>query len=127
MTACRASSFIVSARLMKENGLSDVGRVGLYGLTYKEDVDDTRESPTLQMLERMEDGLAGGMVQVYDPFVRENLVPNQHHDFDSFLNSVDMVVIMVAHEHIKNNLNKLNGKIVLDTKNIHGLLKSYKL
>ena len=79
------------------------------------------------MLERMEDGLAGGMVQVYDPFVRENLVPNQHHDFDSFLNSVDMVVIMVAHEHIKNNLNKLNEKIVLDTKNIHGLLKSYKL
>jgi len=115
------------SQIMKENGLSDVGRVGLYGLTYKEDVDDTRESPTLQMLERMEDGLAGGMVQVYDPFVRENLVPNQHHDFDSFLNSVDMVVIMVAHEHIKNNLNKLNGKIVLDTKNIHGLLKSYKL
>ena len=115
------------SQIMRENGLSDVGRVGLYGLTYKEDVVDTRESPTLQMLERMEDGLAGGMVQVYDPFVRENLVPNQHHDFDSFLNSVDMVVIMVAHEHIKNNLNKLNGKIVLDTKNIHGLLKSYKL
>ena len=35
--------------IMKEHGLADWSRVGLYGLTYKEDVDDTRESPTLQL------------------------------------------------------------------------------
>jgi len=40
--------------IMKENQITDVGRVGLYGLTYKENVDDMRESPTLQMLESME-------------------------------------------------------------------------
>ena len=39
--------------IMKENNVTDVGRVGLYGLTYKEDVDDMRESPTLQMLENI--------------------------------------------------------------------------
>lgn len=36
--------------IMKEKGMTDVRRVGLYGLTYKENVDDMRESPTLQML-----------------------------------------------------------------------------
>ena len=54
--------------IMKEKGLTDVSRVGLYGLTYKENVDDTRESPTLQMLECMERHLASG-VKVYDPLV----------------------------------------------------------
>ena len=32
--------------IMKENGMTDITRVGLYGLTYKENVDDMRESPT---------------------------------------------------------------------------------
>jgi UDP-N-acetyl-D-mannosaminuronic acid dehydrogenase len=36
---------------MKENNITDNRRVGLYGLTYKENVDDIRESPTLQLLE----------------------------------------------------------------------------
>ena len=54
---------------MKENGIKDVSRVGLYGLTYKENVDDVRESPTLQMLERMERNLAYG-IKVYDPWVK---------------------------------------------------------
>jgi hypothetical protein len=30
---------------MKENGITDTRRVGLYGLTYKENVDDVRETP----------------------------------------------------------------------------------
>ena len=32
---------------MKERNIKDVSKVGLYGLTYKEDVDDTRESPSM--------------------------------------------------------------------------------
>ena len=44
--------------IMKENGLKDITRVGLYGLTYKENVDDMRESPTLQILESQERHLA---------------------------------------------------------------------
>jgi UDP-N-acetyl-D-mannosaminuronate dehydrogenase len=50
--------------IMKEHGMADVARVGLYGLTYKENVDDIRESPTLQMLECMERHLAGGRMGV---------------------------------------------------------------
>ena len=103
---------------MKEEGLSDVRRVGLYGLTYKEDVDDIRESPTLQMLQRMDDALSGGLVQVYDPFITKDIVPNQHHDLDEFLDSIDMIVIMVGHSEIRENLDKLEGKVVLDTRHI---------
>jgi len=106
------------SQIMKEKGLTDVRRVGLYGLTYKENVDDVRESPTLQMLERMEDGLSGGLVQVYDPYVTKKIVPNQHTTFESFLGAVDMVVIMVGHDEIKQNMNMLSGKVVFDTRKI---------
>lgn len=103
--------------IMKENGLTDVKRVGLYGLTYKENVDDMRESPTLQLLESQERHLATGL-KVYDPFITKDVVVNQYHDLDTFLNDVDMVVIMVKHNEIKENVEKLNGKVVLDCHNI---------
>lgn len=103
--------------IMKENGLADVKRVGLYGLTYKENVDDMRESPTLQLLESQERHLATGL-KVYDPFIIKDVVANQYHDLDTFLNDVDMVVVMVKHNEIKENVEKLNGKVVLDCHNI---------
>ena len=103
--------------IMKENGLKDITRVGLYGLTYKENVDDMRESPTLQLLESQERHLATGL-KVYDPWIEKNVVENQYHDFDQFLKDVDMVVIMVKHSHIQDNMEKLQGKVVLDCHHI---------
>ena len=57
--------------IMKEKGMTDVKRVGLYGLTYKENVDDMRESPTLQLLESQERHLATGL-KVYNPFITKD-------------------------------------------------------
>src|SRR5699024_10060174 len=47
--------------IMREHDIKDVSKVGLYGLSYKANVDDTRESPTLQLLERMDEHLAFGV------------------------------------------------------------------
>ena len=103
--------------IMKEKGIKDTRRVGLYGLTYKENVDDVRESPTLQLLECQERHLAEPL-KVYDPFIDKDMVPNQYHDLDAFLNDVDMVVIMVKHDQIKQNWDRLKGKVILDCHNI---------
>ena len=103
--------------IMKENGISDTRRVGLYGLTYKENVDDVRESPTLQLLECQERHLAEPL-KVYDPQIEKDIVKNQYHDFDAFLKDVDMVVVMVKHDHIKGNWYKLKDKVILDCHNI---------
>lgn len=104
--------------IMKEKGLKDLGRVGLYGLTYKENVDDMRESPTLQLLESQEKHL-GDPLKVYDPFITEDKVANQYHDFDQFIGDIDIMVIMVGHDELKNNFDKLRDKIVLDTRHIY--------
>lgn len=103
--------------IMKEEGLSDIKRVGLYGLTYKENVDDMRESPTLQILESQERHLAAGL-KVYDPWITKNVVANQYHDLDIFLKDIDMIVIMVKHDEIKNNISRLTDKVILDCHNI---------
>lgn len=112
--------------IMEENGIKDVSRVGLYGLTYKEDVDDVRESPTLQLLESMKRHLASG-IKVYDPWIKNDIVDNQYHDFEMFLRDVDIVVIMVGHSQIKKSFDKIKDKIVLDTRNICDDCNVYKL
>lgn len=112
--------------IMKENNMTDISRVGLYGLTYKENVDDMRESPTLQMIESQERHLAAGL-KVYDPFIAKNVVNNQYHNLDDFLSAVDLVVIMVKHNEIKENMDKLKGKIVLDCHNICSLPGVYHI
>jgi UDP-N-acetyl-D-mannosaminuronic acid dehydrogenase len=112
--------------IMREHGIKDISKVGLYGLAYKENVDDTRESPTLQLLERMDEHLAFG-VKVFDPFVKERIVDHQFMNFEDFLNEIEILVVMVGHEHIKNNMDLIKDKLVLDTKNICTFEGSYKL
>lgn len=113
--------------IMKENKITDVGRVGLYGLTYKENVDDIRESPALQMLESMDRHLCGGQIKAYDPYVARDIVLNQYHNLDAFLQDVDLVVLLVGHDEIKENMDKLQGKVILDTRHICFLDGTYRL
>lgn len=112
--------------IMQENGITDTKKVGLYGLTYKENVDDCRESPTLQLLESQARHLAAPL-KVYDPFINEDVVDGQYHDLDQFLADVDMVVIMVNHNEIKENMDKLAGKVVFDTRKVCDLPGVYRL
>ena len=118
-------SFVLKrvSEIMEENNLTDYSRVGLYGLTYKENVDDFRESPTLQLLERQKENLASPLLS-YDPFIQKDIVSNQCHDLDEFLSKVDLVIIMVKHQEIIDNMEKLEDKIVFDTQNVCKLTKT---
>ena len=115
------------SEVMDECGIKDINRVGFYGLTYKADVDDVRDSPTLQMISSLKKHLCGNRVKAYDPMVEKDIVPNQYHDLDTFLESVDLVVILVDHREIKDNMNKLKGKIIFDTRHVCSLEGVYHL
>lgn len=104
-------------RIMKENNIKDYSKVGLYGLTYKENVDDMRESPTLQLLDIF-DKYNIGSVKVYDPFIKEQKYENQMLNFDTFLKDTELVVVLVSHDEIKNSQELLKEKIIYDTRNI---------
>lgn len=105
---------------MREHGIVDATKVGIYGLTYKEDVDDIRESPTLQMLEAMERHLCGRVVKVYDPWVERDEVPNQVHSMEEFLEDLEVIIVMVGHSQIKGRPEVFGDRILIDPRNVMG-------
>lgn len=114
-------------RIMKENNINDFSKVGLYGLTYKENVDDMRESPTLQLLERFEKYNISNF-KIYDPMIKEQKFDTQCTSLDEFLDGLELVVILVGHDEIKIKENVLKEKIVFDTRNIiNNVEKLYKI
>lgn len=105
------------SEVMAEKGITDRNKVGIYGLTYKQDVDDTRESPSLQLFDSMRKHLASPL-KSYDPMLKEVIVENQVLNFEEFLEDLELIVIMVSHSHIKKNISKIEEKIIFDTQNI---------
>lgn len=110
--------------IMKENNITDKNKIGIYGMTYKQDVDDIRESPTVQLFEKMKSSFAEPF-RVFDPMIKEKIMDNQVMDFDKFLNDSEIIVLMVEHTHLKENLSMLQNKLILDTHNL--VENAYKL
>ncbi len=106
--------------VMTEHDITDPSKVGIYGLTYKEDVDDVRESPTLQMLEVQAEHLCGRSMKVYDPWVETDIVPNQVHSMEEFLDGLEMVIVMVGHSQIKDKPEVFGKCILIDPRNVMG-------
>lgn len=115
-----------TSEIMEKEGIQDLSRIGFYGLTYKEDVDDIRESPTLQLLAIMKKHLAFG-VKLYDPYIKERIVENQFFDFEKFVEAVDMIIIMVGHRQIRECQKITEGKIIFDTRNLAEFKGAYHL
>lgn len=110
--------------IMNENGITERNKVGIYGVTYKQDVDDIRESPTLQLFDHMKNHFAEPF-KFFDPMIHNKIMENQIMDFDEFLGESELIVLMVEHSHLKDNLFKLEGKCILDTHNL--IDDAYKL
>ena len=62
-----------------------------------------------------------------DPNGGREVVENQYHELDAFLNDIDLIVIMVGHDEIIENMEKIKDKIILDTRNICRADAAYRL
>lgn len=100
----------------QDNGQKKI--IGLYGLTYKPNVDDTRESPTLQLYEQLNQQERRETL-FFDPLVSTKVVENQMDDFDKFLDSIDVLLIFTPHDHIKKHfINVIQKNVqIFDTSN----------
>ncbi len=98
---------------MSVNKILSFEKVGLYGISYKENVDDFRESPTLKLIERYNHDFI-----LFDPNVPKNMFKNQEFDFNKFIEKVDLIVVLVGHNHIIENEKLLEEKFILDFKNV---------
>lgn len=91
-----------------------LNRIGVYGLTYKADVADFRESPSHDVIKEFSN-LADTKLVSYDPYVENN---SEQSSFENFIDSIDLLVILVSHKHIKERLNQIENKLIFDIVNI---------
>ena len=70
---------------------------------------------------------SGRRIHICVPVSYTHLDVYKRQDLDSFLHDVDMVVLLVGHDEIKEHMDELKGKIVLDTRHICFLDGVYRL
>jgi UDP-N-acetyl-D-glucosamine dehydrogenase len=92
-------------------------KIALLGLSYKANVDDLRESPSLKILNLLQK--KGAKVRVYDPFVS---IPGCAKSLQEAIEGCDALVIGTDHKvfvkKLKSEYLKRKGvKIVIDTRN----------
>jgi len=94
-------------------------KVAVLGLSYKGNIDDTRESPTWDLLRLLKEG--GYDIAVYDPYVNNDRV--ELAQFREALQGADCVVILVDHEEFMclnpvEMAKLMRTKQIIDTRNI---------
>lgn len=91
--------------------------IGIFGVTYKADVDDIRESPSLKIVHSLIK--EGYNIKISDPYVNPNNLDFLLYNSDNVLKESDILVILVPHKQFKTAefIEKLtnSGKLVLDT------------
>ena len=96
-------------------------KVLVLGIAYKKNVDDMRESPSVQVMERLRD--LGAEVSYSDPHVPEFPVMREH-SFDlksvpltaESIASYDCVVLTTDHDKFDYGLLKQHAKLIIDTR-----------
>ena len=105
-------------------------KVAVFGLSYKGNIDDYRESPAveiyhlLEKIERLE-------IAVHDPHILQENIKITLHSFEDAITDADLVLILTDHNEFKtldfNSLDeKMRHSVVFDTRNCVGTTPTEK-
>jgi UDP-N-acetyl-D-glucosamine dehydrogenase len=99
-------------------------RILLVGLAYKKNVDDMRESPSLKLIELLEQ--RGGAVDYHDPFIPVIAKTREHAELTgrrsvplepAIVSGYDAVLIATDHDNVDYAALVEHAKLVIDTRN----------
>jgi len=97
-----------------------VPKIAVFGLTYKGNIDDIRESPALEIYEKLKENSRYDVV-AYDPHVREEQVSFPLSTFDEAVKDAHLIVILTDHNEFKSiraqELKTMKTPVVFDTRN----------
>ena len=96
-------------------------KVLLLGVAYKQDIDDYRESPAINVYMNLRK--EGADVTFYDPYIprfRHNgeTVEGEKEMTAELLESCDLVVVTAAHTNVDYDFVQAHSKAIFDTKNV---------
>lgn len=99
--------------------------IAVLGITFKADIDDMRESPSLGIVDLLAERLSAARIRVVEPHISElpqQLVrhPNvRRQTLDEALGEADIVVLLVDHMQFKRiDSSAVEDKVVIDTKGV---------
>jgi len=96
-------------------------KILVLGLAYKKNVDDLRESPSLEIIDKLID--KGARVEYSDPFF-DTIPRTRKYQFDlrskiidsKSLQSVDLVILATDHDHFDYELIEKKSPMIIDTR-----------
>ena len=99
----------------------------LIGMAYKKDIDDVRESPSLDIMALLEE--QGAMVDYYDPYISEikwnSEIKKGYLNLSEInLDSYSAIVILTDHTNINYDKIKNSSTLIIDTRNVYENSKS---
>jgi len=113
-----------------EYGLAKVGqslnksKLLILGLSYKKNVDDTRESPSFVIIEKLID--KGAQIEYSDPYIPTapktrnfNIDLKSVHLSGKTLSQFDAVLLLTNHDSFDYDLIKDNAKLIIDTRGVY--------
>ena len=114
---------LISYNLNKMHKSLNGSKVLIIGVAYKKDINDTRESPALDIIQLLNN--AGAILDYYDPHVPEiayddkkiKSIPRLEADK---LNNYDVCVVVTDHSNIDYETIYNNSRLIVDTRNVFG-------
>ena len=96
-------------------------RVLVVGVAYKQDIDDYRESPALEVIELLK--AAGATVEYYDPWIGEyrhrgNIMKGMTAITPQQVETYDLLLITAAHTNVDYEMLQKHARFIFDTKNV---------
>ena len=125
------SNMPIYTAYLVQNALNDMGlpikgtKIGIYGLSYKPNVADTRESPSYVLINRLKHDKQAD-VKIFDPYLA---LESDFTNLNEFLDWCDVLVVCTAHSeifHIKIESFK-NIRLIIDGRNVLDAGKIKKL
>ena len=108
----------LTADILKAKGIQDP-KVAVFGLAFKGNIDDMRESPSVEVVEQFR--VRQIEFTAYDPHIKTNNLPEQTQERQEALNDASAIVILTEHQAFKEidpkSLSSMKHKVVIDTKN----------
>lgn len=94
-------------------------KIAVWGIAYKGDTDDVRQSPALEIIERLRE--FGYNIEIYDPVVKNKSVETS--TMEESIRDADMILILADHKEFKSLdyikiAKQMRMPLIFDTKNI---------
>jgi UDP-N-acetyl-D-mannosaminuronic acid dehydrogenase len=109
----------LTADILNAKGIKDP-KIAVLGLAFKGNIDDMRESPSVEVVEQLNERKMNLMA--FDPHIKNNNLPEQTQVQEEALSGASAILILTDHQAFKdispNDIKShMNHHIIIDTKN----------